>query len=220
MWGFGYNPRGMYRTDHHVIFPSVAPQIPGLISAFASYGQTVGLAARPTRALVDTSAFVNNATDTQSPVELNPDDPLHMAHVLARFTASHAAGFRSYYLDECGMLGRDLKWVKAIRTLVGVNVPMYSEFNFDLMMPWCGRYIEVEKIASVFKYSFMTNQSFDVLNWIYPERTYLGVRRVDTTFADLLERDMAPMLQDFLVASEAAEVLAWRNNPANNWIPD
>lgn len=220
MWGFGHDVRGMYRTDHHVIFGSVAPQIPGLMSAFSSYGLTVGTMARPTKALADTSAYVNNNTDTQTALELDPDDVNHMAHVMARFTASHAAGFRSYYLDETGIRGRDLKWVQAIRALVGADVPMYAEFHFDLMMPFCGRYVEVTKTGSVFTYSFMPASAFEVLNWIYPEATYLGVRRGTTSYADLLDRGMAPLLHDFNLPSQVTEINNWRNANPGDWLPD
>lgn len=193
MWCMNGYEKFMYRTNHDAFVPQVSKFIPDFIKSFTSANYTVGLCARPCE-----RAFPLDGKD-QEAVRLDPTNAFDLNESACRFVRSHIMGFRSYYLDVTGLFGSDLVFVANARAIVGQEVPMYSEFLFDLMMQYTGAYIEVwrESPNSKIQYTMRSVEQVDALRYFYPEVPFLAVARENVSLKDLLTLGFVPVLNDY-----------------------
>lgn len=236
MWIFGgHDPRKTYRAEN--VFPAaVQPQWLPFIAAATAAGLKVGLCARPAEVLYDRSSVydVTNVTRTdpsfygiQSALYLDAKDPAHIKICTDRFRASHADGVRMYYLDSFGFRGSDLPFLKAIRAVVGYDVPMWCEFGYDLMYSDAGRWIEVNNSAAdpEKKHGFsITVTQLATLRWAYPNTEFLSHSpNGSSTLTERLNMDFAVLMHDFNLTgpgNQVDEINDWRNSTSNDWLPD
>jgi hypothetical protein len=127
----------MYPPDFDVFPKAVQDNIPALVSGFKKRGLRVGLCARCGDGVI--------REEGKDPVlyRLSAEKPSDMKTLIERFHHAMDMGFDLFYLDSFGNQNpNDQEILKQVRTAVGPDVQLYTEFCTDMSLPYAGRYCE------------------------------------------------------------------------------
>jgi hypothetical protein len=206
----GVNPRGVeYRPDFDV-WPGpmvlanggtgdVQANLPRLIRWYGEHHLRFGLCARPEDYIVPASATKDMTA------HLDAGNAPEMARLMARFDRMKKLGVNLYYLDSFGVDLNSVAIMKQIRAQVGPNVPTYSEFTSDLMLPYSGVYTQTANPPSPDGGTiWYSPEEFRIFRLLQPHCSILlthisnGSGGPVYTVGQLGYWKMTPMVEDFL----------------------
>jgi hypothetical protein len=195
----GFNPRGaIYRTDFDIFPPEVEKNLPTLIAGFAAKNLRIGLATRP-----------GEGTERVSWLK---DDTMRLAHqslsqmnrLWSRFEKMIKLGFNIFYLDTFGLDYNDYQIMKMLRAKMGPDIPTFSEFGSDLMLPYSGKYIEMSGPDNAL--TWMTYELLEIQRWLVPNSTAIckiRAENMDDVKAKLDicgKNKLTPLIEDWVVS--------------------
>ncbi len=219
LWGQGgQEPRGqMYRADFDILPPEVAANWPRLAERFQTAGLALGVTTRP-RHIHLRQDWQNDLT-----VDLNADDPHHLAMLWRRFQNMIDRGVTLFYLDSFGSSLADLKTMRFLRDKMGPDIHTYAEHACDLMAIYSAFYSETDFYAAGSRdwattpqYQVRTGLRFiEIVRWLFGDvpvitRLYDRHGEIPAGFESPTEffyrHGLAPMLQDYRVPELAPNV--------------
>jgi len=126
-----------YSPNFDIFPPTVAANVPAIISGLKALDIGYGMLARP-------SSIVEQATfTTDEIVELDGDDANQVAALLQRFANVKTMGATSFYFDSFGNDLNSYKIMKQIWAALGPSVQTWSEYMTDILLPYSGQYCQL-----------------------------------------------------------------------------
>ena len=144
-WGLqGWSTRGaMYRPDFDQFPDAILAHIPQLVGRPCGPGASAsGLLARPAEIVIPMSRRPRTGRPAHPLDRSRPDG----GHVEPLRTGPSTWVLRSSYLDSFGTDPDDVNIMRQLREHMvrkGVDVPTYTEFTFDTLLPYSGFYTEL-----------------------------------------------------------------------------
>jgi hypothetical protein len=187
-WCPGGYREPMYPPDFDEFPKSVQRNIPALVDGFKQRGLRVGLLARCG------DGVKREEGKPPEVYRLDAGNDEQMKTLLNRFDHARDMGFDMFYLDSFGAdVPNDWLILQKIRSHVGPDVLLYSEFNTDMTLPYAGHYCEWRGDGIL----WTTPEQYAAMRYICPDSTWLCLSRtrppVPAVFAQL---GLTPLVQD------------------------
>ncbi len=218
-WGQGgEHPRGaMYRPDFDVLPPEVEANWKTLAARFRQAGLKLGVCTRPRHMAVQLD------WNTDGTIDINPDDPQHLAILWGRYRRMIDRGATMFYLDSFGSSLEDVKTMRYLREKMGPDVQTYAEHACDAILPYSGLYTETDFWAKGSaewcqedQYRPRTGLRFqEIGRWLVGDvpcitRRYDVHGNVPEGFEQperfFLRKRMTPMVADYLLPQQAEDL--------------
>ena len=154
-----------FRPDFDVWPPNIRQNLPILMSWCSNHGMRPGLQARP----LDIVTPLNFTSDTS--ITLCPEEPSQVKMIETRFTNTIALGAKEFYLDSFGMDLPSYRLMQKLREKIGPNIPTYSEYTSDLMLPISGVYIQQMNAQGDTRWFGV--EQVKVMRLLYPDSSFI-----------------------------------------------
>lgn len=213
IWALGgWERRGaMYRPDFDVLPPEVERNLPLLKAKFAEAGLRLGACARP-------GEFVFRGNWTQDwTLRINAGDQAHLEVMWGRFKRLIDQGFGLFYCDTFGASVEDVKAMRFYREKMGRDIQCFVEHPLDVILPYAGCYMEVNRDPQTKRYSIFwgLDRFWEIAQWLCPGVQAAAVSRVDESklapsderpYEFMMRQHLTPFSPDWRVKAEAAEL--------------